>query len=932
MTEAVSQNKMLVLDSTGNVLLEAREEGVLVRKMSSPQRMAVPGLTMADNGLLVFDTTTKGFWFWRDTVWIEVARSGGLTDLDQDTRIEVEQNPDEDMIRFTLDGNEHFRMDGARLEVVNSGQSVFVGLGAGTNDDLTDNQNVAIGDSTLSSSETSFGNSALGYHALRGNISGNNNTAIGYGTLDSNTIGNRNTAIGYEALHSNTTGFNNVSSGSLSLYSNTTGRDNVASGSQSLYSNISGGNNVAIGREALYSNTTGNHNIASGYRALYSNTSGSFNTAIGYKADVAYDTLSNATALGSNAVVNTSNSLVLGSAANVGIGTSSPNEKLHVAGGDIIVNRGSAVSGISRRISIGGVRSGDANPFAEIDFENYDNNSGSADYVGSSIQSYNALSDDSGDLRFSTRDTVLAERMRITPQGNVGVGTSSPQKKLHVSADVDSGHVALVENRSADGHGLMIKIGGTHPLSNDLGFFKPTLTIDTAVLNFLNGIADSAYHFIMNGGEINLADISLSSMMSDTGIATALGIDDELIGAVCKGSEIIVDLVNDLVNDYGLDSLALDIDTTIVLPNLPNMPANFPNVPHIPSISYSGVGSGLVSPINNAFSSFNSNVNGFNSTAESRYDQIASAIGTLDNATISVNIDENIPLFPEFQAPTHIGEFVCPNPNPLNSLVLKFPVMIEEDTAENISVLSSYNEFVTFVDKDGRKLGSITGENIAEFHLRHFIAEGNALNFAGNVIGIFSAGAVILGNAVLAGLDIYNYVSAFNNIGVLYESGHGDYAEWLERVDPKENMSYGDIVGVKGGKISLCLDDAEQIMVVSRAPIVRGNAPDESIEHLGNNVAFIGQVPVKVMGPVHVGDFIISHPSKAGYGIAVSEADVTSAHLARAVGRSWQNDASKGFKFVQAIVGMHNNAWHLPISKLQDANAALEARVESTQA
>ena len=43
-------------------------------------------------------------------------------------------------------------------------------------------------------------------------------------------------------------------------------------------------------------------------------------------------TLINAVAIGANALVNTSNSIVLGNNANVGIGTSSPGYKLDVAG------------------------------------------------------------------------------------------------------------------------------------------------------------------------------------------------------------------------------------------------------------------------------------------------------------------------------------------------------------------------------------------------------------------------------------------------------------------------------------------------------------------------------------------------------------------------------------------------------------------------
>ena len=95
------------------------------------------------------------------------------------------------------------------------------------------------------------------------------------------------------------------------------------------------------------------------------------------------------------------------------------------------------------------------------------------------------------------------------------------------------------------------------------------------------------------------------------------------------------------------------------------------------------------------------------------------------------------------------------------------------------------------------------------------------------------------------------------NVGVAYESGSGDYAEWLERLDPKENISAGDIIAVIGGQITKDLTNAQQVMAVSHRPIVLGNIPAEGKNYLGNNIAFMGQIPVKIMGPVKTGDYIV---------------------------------------------------------------------------
>ena len=86
------------------------------------------------------------------------------------------------------------------------------------------------------------------------------------------------------------------------------------------------------------------------------------------------------------------------------------------------------------------------------------------------------------------------------------------------------------------------------------------------------------------------------------------------------------------------------------------------------------------------------------------------------------------------------------------------------------------------------------------------------------------------------------------------------------------------------------------------------------------------------MGPVHTGDFIIANPSTPGYGIAVSEKDITAEQIALAVGKSWETNLTPGFKFVNTIVGMHNNGWATPVTKLQQRLDAQEAAISQLTA
>ena len=223
-----------------------------------------------------------------------------LADADGDTKVEVEKNANENIIRFSTQGMEHFNMDNGRLGVNNTGNSIFVGTGAGAHDDLSDNNNTLIGHEAGYANTTGSFNVASGYQAMMTNTTGYANTASGAQALYSNTAGLFNTAIGAQAMTRNTTGSSNVAVGIRALYNNTTQSHlvavgdsalfynqagaNTALGSKALYTNTTGVANTATGYHAMYSNAIGNENTASGFNALYSNTTGNANTATGVRA------------------------------------------------------------------------------------------------------------------------------------------------------------------------------------------------------------------------------------------------------------------------------------------------------------------------------------------------------------------------------------------------------------------------------------------------------------------------------------------------------------------------------------------------------------------------------------------------------------------------------------------------------------------------
>ena len=185
---------------------------------------------------------------------------------------------------------------------------------------------------------------------------------------------------------------------------------------------------------------------------------------------------------------------------------------------------------------------------------------------------------------------------------------------------------------------------------------------------------------------------------------------------------------------------------------------------------------------------------------------------------------------------------------------------------ENVNnSLNNSNEYVRFEDKEGRRMGTIQAENLSEWRDRTFLNDVYMLDLIASFVGVDPLQAIIGANAAAS-----NFLYHYNILGVSYASGNGDYAEWLEREDHLEYLTAGDIVAVKGAKITKDLKDLEQVMVVSHKPIVLGNIPEEGKSHLGNNVAFMGQVPVKVIGPVSSGDYIVAHGEISGYGKAIN--------------------------------------------------------------
>ncbi len=164
-------------------------------------------------------------------------------------------------------------------------------------------------------------------------------------------------------------------------------------------------------------------------------------------------------------------------------------------------------------------------------------------------------------------------------------------------------------------------------------------------------------------------------------------------------------------------------------------------------------------------------------------------------------------------------------------------------------------------------------------------------------------------NLIHSVLQLGLHVGYFSiNPGVAFESGGADYAEWLEKADKEEILNYGDVVGVKGGLISKEFENAERFMVVSLNPTVIGAMPQEGKENLFEKIAFMGQVPVKVIGAVSTGDYILPSGNGDGFAIGVSPDAMKANDYSRIIGIAWgEADGEKIYDYVNTAVGINAN-------------------------
>jgi hypothetical protein len=345
--------------------------------------------------------------------------------------------------------------------------SNFFAASSAGNYTLTGDYNTGISNGALANVTLGSRNVAISRNALGSLTEANDCIGIGY-EAGLTAGGDHNINIGTEAGRNLLSGENNLNIGSLAGHEGGNSSNNVNLGFQAQRLNASGSSTVAVGVQCFYNNQI-NNQTGLGYKAGYSNTSGVQLTLLGFESGLAIDDANSVTAAGYQSLhslvtaddVSGFGSEVLKAclaSGNSGFGAKAGLAQTTGLNGTFLGAYAGQMNTVSDNVTAAGYRaleriagsgSGDNTSCGALTFQNLESGprnsafgtragKGSftaltdclflgADATASGSGLTNAISIGVDSVVSTSNSMVLGKNGT-----NVGIGTSSPEKPLHV--------------------------------------------------------------------------------------------------------------------------------------------------------------------------------------------------------------------------------------------------------------------------------------------------------------------------------------------------------------------------------------------------------------------------------------------------------------------------------------------------------------------
>lgn len=298
--------------------IDSPDKGILIPRLADHTAIAAPA-----QGLLVYNTTDNGFWYWDGTQWLPLLGGNAGWQILGNNGINPSINylgtNDAAALMVKVNNTHAGRVD---WDMVLSGSTVGrKGATALGYQALASNssgaRNSAFGFNAGSSLTTGHNNSIFGFSAGESLTTGDNNTFLGVFAGQSLTGGVSNTFVGSRAALAMATGSGNLVLGTLTARDVTAGERNLFIGSQAALTTTAGGeDNVLLGERTGQNFNNGNRNILLGNLAGFNLGNSDDNILIGYRAGYfAYTAVQNifiGYRAGGNAANNSQNNILIG--------------------------------------------------------------------------------------------------------------------------------------------------------------------------------------------------------------------------------------------------------------------------------------------------------------------------------------------------------------------------------------------------------------------------------------------------------------------------------------------------------------------------------------------------------------------------------------------------------------------------------------------